>query len=89
MMSWCAAYGFARRSASRSARWALWPRRAARYCVAAEGVVDTSQRVFGYRSFYVCDGSVITANVGSAPTLTIAALAERCMASIPPRAQAA
>jgi len=53
---------------------------------ADEGVVDTSQRVFGYRSFYVCDGSVITANVGGAPTLTITALAERCMASIPPRA---
>ncbi len=34
--------------------------------------------------FYVCDGSVITANVGSAPTLTITALAERCMATIPP-----
>jgi cholesterol oxidase len=48
-----------------------------------DGVVDVDQRVFGYRNLYICDGSVIPANPGTAPSLTIAALAERCMAKVP------
>jgi len=48
-----------------------------------DGVVDADQRVFGYRNLYICDGSVIPANPGTAPSLTIAAMAERCMAKIP------
>jgi cholesterol oxidase len=50
-----------------------------------QGVVDVDQRVFGYRNLYICDGSVIPTNPGTAPSLTIAALAERCMAKIPAR----
>jgi cholesterol oxidase len=50
-----------------------------------DGVVDADQRVFGYQRFYVCDGSVIPTNPGTAPSLTIAAMAERCMSKIPAR----
>jgi cholesterol oxidase len=48
-----------------------------------EGVVDADHRVFGYQDLYICDGSVIPTNPGTAPSLTIAAMAERCMAKIP------
>jgi cholesterol oxidase len=47
-----------------------------------EGVVDADQRIFGYRELYVCDGSVIPTNPGDTPTLTILAMAERCMSKI-------
>jgi cholesterol oxidase len=47
------------------------------------GVVDSQQRVFGYKNLYVCDGSVIAANLGVNPSLTITALAERAMTFIP------
>ena len=50
---------------------------------AGEGVVDGRQRVFGYRNMYVCDGSVIAANLGVNPSLTICALTERAMSFIP------
>ena len=50
---------------------------------AAHGVVDTNHRVFGYRGLYVCDGSVIPANLGVNPSLTITAMSERAMAMIP------
>ena len=53
----------------------------------AEGVVDQHQRVFGYRNMYVCDGSVIAANLGVNPSLTICALAERAMSYIPGAAE--
>jgi cholesterol oxidase len=53
---------------------------------AETGVVDTRHRVFGYRNLYVCDGSVVSANLGVNPSLTIAALAERAMSFIPPAA---
>jgi len=48
------------------------------------GVVDQQQRVFGYKNLYICDGSVIAANLGVNPSLTITALAERAMSFIPP-----
>ena len=48
-----------------------------------EGVVDSRQRVFGYANMYICDGSVISANLGVNPSLTITALAERAMSFIP------
>jgi cholesterol oxidase len=51
---------------------------------AAEGVVDDRHRVFGYQNMYVCDGSVVAANLGVNPSLTITALAERAMGFIPP-----
>ena len=50
----------------------------------AKGVVDASQRVFGYENLLVCDGSAIPANVGVNPSLTITALAEHAMSSVPP-----
>ena len=49
----------------------------------ATGVVDRRNRVFGYRNMYVCDGSVIAANLGVNPSLTICALTERAMTFIP------
>ena len=49
------------------------------------GVIDADNRVFGYRDLYVVDGSMIGANLGVNPSLTITALAERAMAKIPPR----
>jgi cholesterol oxidase len=50
---------------------------------ATDGVVDSRHRVFGYRNMYVCDGSVVAANLGVNPSLTITALAERAMGFIP------
>jgi cholesterol oxidase len=46
---------------------------------ASAGVVDHRQRVFGYENLLVVDGSVVPANVGVNPSLTITALAERAM----------
>ncbi|HEX3511858.1 MAG TPA: GMC family oxidoreductase [Solirubrobacteraceae bacterium] len=50
---------------------------------AENGVVDAQQHVFGYENLLVCDGSVIPANVGVNPSLTITALAEHAMAHVP------
>jgi cholesterol oxidase len=49
------------------------------------GVVDEQQRLFGYQNLYVCDGSVIAANLGVNPSLTICAMTERAMSFIPER----
>lgn len=46
------------------------------------GVVDDHHRVFGYRNMYICDGSVLGANLGVNPSLTITALTERAMSYI-------
>ncbi|WAC75649.1 GMC family oxidoreductase [Roseateles sp. SL47] len=51
---------------------------------AEEGVCDRHNRVFGYRNMYIVDGSMLAANLGVNPSLTITALAERAMAYIPP-----
>jgi cholesterol oxidase len=48
------------------------------------GVVDRHQRAFGYRNLLVCDGSVVPANPGVNPSLTITALAEHAMSHVPP-----
>jgi len=57
-------------------------------CVIADnsthGVVDARHRVFNYKNMYICDGSVVAANLGVNPSLTITALAERAMSFIPP-----
>src|SRR3954451_24463627 len=50
----------------------------------SSGVVDHRQRVFGYENLLVVDGSVVPANVGVNPSLTITALAERAMTFVPP-----
>lgn len=49
----------------------------------AHGVCDAQGRVHGYRNLYVCDGSLISANLGVNPSLTITALAEHVMSAIP------
>lgn len=49
------------------------------------GVIDSRNRVFGYQNMYICDGSVISANLGVNPSLTICALTERAMSFIPPK----
>ena len=51
------------------------------------GVVDAHHRVFGYKNMYVCDGSVVAANLGVNPSLTITALAERAMSFVPAAAE--
>ncbi len=50
---------------------------------AADGVVDVRCEVFGYPGLYVIDGSIIPANPGVNPSLTIAAFAEYAMSCIP------
>jgi cholesterol oxidase len=47
------------------------------------GVVDVAQRAFGYENLLVCDGSVIPANPGVNPSLTIMALTEHAMTFVP------
>lgn len=49
---------------------------------AAQGVVDAHGRVFGYDNLLVCDGSVLPANPGVNPSLTITALAEYFVSGI-------
>lgn len=53
---------------------------------AEEGVVNTRCEVFEYPGMYVIDGSIIPANPGVNPSLTIAALAEYAMSHIPAKA---
>ena len=55
---------------------------------ATSGVIDADQRVYGYRNLWVCDGSVIPANLGVNPALSILAFSERAMAAVPPKAGA-
>lgn len=51
-----------------------------------DGVIDTKHKLFNYENIYVCDGSVIPANLGVNPSLTITAMTERCMKFIAPKA---
>ena len=46
------------------------------------GVIDSSNRVYGYENMYVFDGSMISANPGVNPSLTITAITERGMSKI-------
>ncbi len=50
-----------------------------------EGVIDKDNRVFGYENMFICDGSMISANPGVNPALSITALSERAMSKIPPK----
>ena len=54
----------------------------------ATGVVDPYQRVYGYPGLHVVDGSVIPANLGVNPSLTITALAERAVSLWPNKGEA-
>lgn len=49
----------------------------------AEGVVNKGLEVFNYPGLYIVDGSIIQANPGLNPTLTITAMAEYAMSGIP------
>ena len=55
---------------------------------ADQGVVGPDGQVHGYPGLYVADGSVVPANLGVNPSLTITALAEYLMSRIPPKAAA-
>ncbi|CAA0103938.1 Cholesterol oxidase [Zhongshania aliphaticivorans] len=50
---------------------------------ATNGVIDKQNQLFGYQNAYVCDGSMLGANLGVNPSLTITALTERAMSFIP------
>ena len=53
-----------------------------------EGVIDSENKVFGYENMLVCDGSMISANPGVNPSLSITAISERAMSKIPAKAGA-
>ncbi len=50
-----------------------------------EGVVNKELEVFNYSGLYIVDGSIIQANPGLNPTLTITAMAEYAMSRIAPK----
>jgi len=50
-----------------------------------DGVVDIHSRAFGYEDLLVVDGSIIPANLGVNPSLTITAMAEHAMSHMPLR----
>ncbi len=50
-----------------------------------EGVLDLDCQVFNYPGMYVVDGSIVPANPGVNPSLTITALAEYAMSRVPPK----
>jgi cholesterol oxidase len=47
------------------------------------GVIDLKNQVYGYKNLLICDGSMVPANLGVNPSLTITALSERAMSFIP------
>ncbi|MBL8111496.1 MAG: GMC family oxidoreductase [Acidobacteria bacterium] len=51
------------------------------------GVVDHLARVFGHEGLYVLDGSIVGANLGVNPSLTITALSEHAMSRVAPRGE--
>ncbi|MCC5921411.1 MAG: NAD(P)-binding protein [Cyclobacteriaceae bacterium] len=50
---------------------------------ASEGVINSNNEVFGYQKMLICDGSMISANIGVNPSLSITAITERAMSNIP------
>lgn len=52
---------------------------------ATNGVVNERFEVFGYPGMRILDGSIIPANLGVNPSLTITALAEYAMSLVPPK----
>lgn len=46
------------------------------------GVIDRDNKVFGYENMLVCDGSMISANPGVNPALSITAISERAMSKV-------
>jgi cholesterol oxidase len=56
---------------------------------ANEGVVGLDCQVHNYPGLYIVDGSIVPANPGVNPTLTITALAEYAMSQVPPKEEIA
>lgn len=56
---------------------------------AESGVIDGEHRVYNYHGLFVCDGSMMPANLGVNPSLTITAMTERAMSLIAAKAPAA
>ena len=55
-------------------------------CMGADettGVIDKNNKVFNYTNMYICDGSMISANPGVNPSLSITSITEYAMAKIP------
>ena len=52
-------------------------------CSAEKHVIDEQNRVTGYKNMLIVDGSMIPANLGVNPALSITALSERAMSFIP------
>ncbi len=52
---------------------------------AEQGVIDGQNRVYGHKGLYVIDGSMVPANLGVNPGLTITAMAEHAISHIPPQ----
>jgi cholesterol oxidase len=50
---------------------------------ASEGVVNDRFEAYGYKNFFILDGSVVPCNLGVNPSLTITALSEYAMSTIP------
>jgi cholesterol oxidase len=50
------------------------------------GVIDKDNKVFNYENMYICDGSMISANPGVNPSLSITAITEYAMSKIPNKA---
>ncbi|MGB3484298.1 MAG: GMC family oxidoreductase [Mycobacterium sp.] len=48
-----------------------------------QSVIDGNHRVWGYQNMLVCDGSTVPWNPGVNPSLTIAAMTERAMTTVP------
>lgn len=53
-----------------------------------EGVIDLNCEMYNYPGLFVADGSIMPANPGVNPSLTITALAEYAMSRVPPKADA-
>jgi len=49
----------------------------------SKGVINNNNEVFNYKNMFIIDGSMISANPGVNPSLTITAIAERAMDKIP------
>ena len=52
-----------------------------------KGVIDCKGEVFGYPNLFVADGSIVPANLGVNPSLTITALFEYIMDQMPAKQQ--
>jgi cholesterol oxidase len=55
---------------------------------AEDGVVDVGCEAFGHPGLFVIDGSIVPANIGVNPSLTITALGEYAMSQVPPKESA-